>query len=79
MDDLFKCICDFGDNHYGIRCFLKNVVLLLKCISAKPMLYDANHPQFFDEADKNEIWTDIVFDYKGQFSRSRFEQSRKYF
>lgn len=64
------CICGFGENHYWIRCFLKQVVFFLKLISEKQMLYDTNHPQFTDDAAKQRVWMDIATEYRNQFVKS---------
>lgn len=71
MDDLFKCICEFDDNHYWLRCFLRQIGFYLKNILANPTLYDVDHNQYFDDLTKNAIWKEIAYDYKGKFAKSQ--------
>lgn len=71
MEDLFKCICEFGDNHYWLRLFFKQVVFFLKRILANRVLFDANHIQFSNETIKNAVWKELAYDYKGQFTQSK--------
>lgn len=59
MEDLSMCVFGFGENHYWIRCFLKQMVF-----------YDTNHPQFTDDTAKQRVWMDIAMDYRSQFVKS---------
>lgn len=77
MEDIFKCICDFSDNHYWLRSFFKQVVFILKRILANRVLYDANHIHFTDEAIKYAVWKEMTYDYKGQFTQSKSIQQQK--
>ncbi|XP_031636880.1 uncharacterized protein LOC116349539 [Contarinia nasturtii] len=70
MDDLFKCICDFGENHYWLRCFLKQVAFFIKRVLACPVLFHSGHTQYHDDIIKIAIWKDIAYDYKGKFTQN---------
>lgn len=70
MGDIFKCLCQTGDQHYWIKSFFNQVILLLKRLIANPITYDENHIQFFDDLAKIAVWKEIAHDYKGLFAKS---------